>query len=64
MNLVALKKCMVYVTVTFTAWISRPQLMKVKEKRSESESHARFIKQLILRNRKSNTLKSKAACCT
>lgn len=47
---------MVYVTVTFTAWISRPQLMKVKEKRSESESHARFIKQLILRNRKSNAL--------
>ena len=64
MNLVALKKCMVYVTVTFTASISRPRLMKVKEKRSESESHARFIKQLILRNRKSNTLKLKAACCT
>ena len=37
MNLVALKKCMVYVNFTFTSWILLPQLIE-----SESESHARF----------------------
>ena len=40
MNLVALKKCMVYVTFTFTAWILLPRLINVQEKKSESESHA------------------------
>ena len=42
MNLVALKKCMGFLTFTFTAWILRPRLITVKEKKSENESHARF----------------------
>ena len=37
MNLVALKKCMVYVTFTFTAWILPPRLINVKENKVKAK---------------------------